>query len=247
MQNMKRVTGIGVLLFLLQMVSWGASFDCTKASTNIEMAICGNAELGRLDEEMAILYKALLKSLDAKGREVLRREQRYWLTERNKRYADANIDSLLSSYEMRISALEFGYQDLSYYNGYYEIPHEITVITGEDWERSNETDVFCFEYLSIDSVRFSLYSITTNAHTCTVGGVAVRNNRGIYVWRSDPGDDNEICVLEIFAGDGHLFFGQGVDSGCRDYCGARASIESYTFSLKQRVDTTPCEDFDDLP
>lgn len=245
---MKHIMKVLFLLCISCIVSWSASFDCAKAATKIEKAICADSRLGELDEELAHLYKGLLKSLDAKGKEVLRREQRYWLKDRNRRFASANVDSLLSSYEQRISALAFGYQDLSYFNGNYEIPHEISVLTGEDWERSEATDDFCFQFISMDSIRFTLETITTNAHTCTVGGVAVRNKKGIYEWRSEPGYDDKVCVLHLYAGDGHLIFEQANESGgCRDFCGARASIDFYTFTLKQRVDKKPCEDYDDLP
>ena len=39
-----------------------ASFDCAKASTEIEHAICNNPELSRLDEEMAAAYRSIPKS-----------------------------------------------------------------------------------------------------------------------------------------------------------------------------------------
>ena len=36
-----------------------ASFDCKKASTNIEHAICNDPELSKLDQEIAVAFKSL--------------------------------------------------------------------------------------------------------------------------------------------------------------------------------------------
>lgn len=61
-----------------------ASFDCAKASTEIEKAICGNARLSTLDEEIAQVYGQL--SRDSRYFGLMRDDQRNWL--RNERTAD---------------------------------------------------------------------------------------------------------------------------------------------------------------
>jgi len=233
------------MLLLVHSILFSASFDCAKATTKIEKAICKDQRLCELDEELAILYKGLRNSLNPRGKELLKQEQRYWLKERNSKYADANVDSLISSYEKRISALEFGYQDLSSYNGHYKIPHEIMVVGEKDWEPMMVNDEFCFESLSMDSVKFTLETVTTNGHTCSAGGIAERNKKGIYEWRSEPDYNDNICIIQLSVGDGHLLLGQSKESGgCRGNCGARAYIGDYTFTLKQRVDKKACEDFE---
>lgn len=56
------------------------SFDCAKASTPVEHAICASPSVAALDAEMAVSYAAALKqSGDA---EALRREQRDWAAQR---------------------------------------------------------------------------------------------------------------------------------------------------------------------
>lgn len=56
------------------------SFDCTKAATPVEHAICNNPSLASLDADMAASYaEALSHSSDA---ETLRREQRDWAAQR---------------------------------------------------------------------------------------------------------------------------------------------------------------------
>lgn len=60
---------------------FGASFDCTKAKTNIEKMICADPELSALDENLSKVFKESLKSADDK--EQLKKEQFAWMKERN--------------------------------------------------------------------------------------------------------------------------------------------------------------------
>ena len=52
-----------------------ASFDCSKARTKTEIAICSNPELSLLDEMMAFVYKKRLKSYGDNEK----KEQLIWL------------------------------------------------------------------------------------------------------------------------------------------------------------------------
>ncbi|MEN8217648.1 MAG: hypothetical protein ABFS56_15015 [Pseudomonadota bacterium] len=45
-----------ILVFVLDNPLAAASFDCTKARTDIEKTICHNYQLGQADEQMAELY-----------------------------------------------------------------------------------------------------------------------------------------------------------------------------------------------
>jgi len=45
-------------------VAKAASFDCNKATTETEIAICADPELNALDELMGIVYKQALRSND---------------------------------------------------------------------------------------------------------------------------------------------------------------------------------------
>ncbi len=61
-----------------------ASFDCTKATSEVEKLICQNPELSRLDEEMAQIYQKALASIRDKyapndGGAWFKREQKIWL------------------------------------------------------------------------------------------------------------------------------------------------------------------------
>jgi uncharacterized protein YecT (DUF1311 family) len=71
------------------------SFNCAKAGTLVEKAICSDAELAELDRDMAEDYKCLLK---LEG-DDLKAEQKEWLKKRDKCNSDVNC--LKSSYRER--------------------------------------------------------------------------------------------------------------------------------------------------
>ena len=57
------------------------SFDCTKASTTIEAAICGDKSLGELDNTLARAFKeALSRAPDQQGKLI--QDERRWLAHR---------------------------------------------------------------------------------------------------------------------------------------------------------------------
>lgn len=65
-------------LFLANAVH-AASFPCAKASSRIEKAICRDATLGKLDEEIAAAFTADKAALAVAWRPALQRSQREWL------------------------------------------------------------------------------------------------------------------------------------------------------------------------
>jgi uncharacterized protein len=68
----------------------GPSFDCARAASRIETAICADGTLGGLDLQLAALYAQLRKTLSTLGeRDQLRALQRQWLQHRGSRCAAA--------------------------------------------------------------------------------------------------------------------------------------------------------------
>jgi uncharacterized protein YecT (DUF1311 family) len=59
-----------------------ASFNCAKASSKVEKAICASPAMGRLDDDIAAAYTAARADLDDKWRPRLLRSQREWLAQR---------------------------------------------------------------------------------------------------------------------------------------------------------------------
>jgi uncharacterized protein len=109
MLNYYRQT-LGVLAFVFVSTSvTAASFDCKKAGTPVEKAICHDKELNKLDSELAKNYKNLLDALPKAEAEVLKEEQREWLDHRDNAFAhcdrDKPVDCLLYEYAIRTTVL----------------------------------------------------------------------------------------------------------------------------------------------
>ena len=70
-----------LLVALVTVPSLGraASFDCAKAGTAVEKAICGDGDLSNLDDRLAQIYKIAIGRLDARQRDRLRAKQLRWL------------------------------------------------------------------------------------------------------------------------------------------------------------------------
>ncbi|MCK0166828.1 lysozyme inhibitor LprI family protein [Jannaschia sp. S6380] len=59
------------------------SYDCTRAGTPTEHAVCGDSALARLDVQMADLYRATARRTEGNARRGLRAEQLLWQQWRN--------------------------------------------------------------------------------------------------------------------------------------------------------------------
>ena len=71
------------------------SFDCTKATTEVEKLICSDDELAKLDVEMNKSYHAFMKTLDEKYyRNKLKKKQREWLKDITKAPCFSNTDKV---------------------------------------------------------------------------------------------------------------------------------------------------------
>ena len=68
---------------------YGPSFDCAKASTTVEKAICDDSTLSDFDRWVGQLYKGLSAELDSAGQAALKAEQRGWLKDERNACASA--------------------------------------------------------------------------------------------------------------------------------------------------------------
>jgi len=86
-QGMKRLFWVVLGWFVLSFAAHAASFDCSKAGSKLEKFICADAELSRLDEELAEIYKTALQNENQSER--IRQTQKQWLKGRDGcQYAD---------------------------------------------------------------------------------------------------------------------------------------------------------------
>lgn len=86
-----------------------ASFDCTKAASDVEHAICSSRELAQMDRRVADEYfDAVGWAADEPARMKLKSEQRAWLNERDTHCrvaAQSMVSCLMTTYDARLKAL----------------------------------------------------------------------------------------------------------------------------------------------
>jgi len=78
-----------------------ASFDCNFAQTDVEKILCNNPLISRLDHELSIEYRQILKKTDDEGRDKIKSEQRYWL--KSIRNSCKTEKCVLRAYSRRLS------------------------------------------------------------------------------------------------------------------------------------------------
>jgi uncharacterized protein len=83
------------------------SFDCSKASHEVEELICKDSDLAALDRSLAELYATVLKHTPAKEQGKLKTEQRGWVKGRNDCWkSDDQHGCVKAEYEARIKELK---------------------------------------------------------------------------------------------------------------------------------------------
>jgi uncharacterized protein len=78
-----------------------ATFDCNKASTFVEKAVCSDSRLSAMDDDLGRLYKAALAGTS--NSETLKSDQKAWLSLRDQ---CQDSDCIKKAYGDRISALK---------------------------------------------------------------------------------------------------------------------------------------------
>ena len=76
---MSRIAVTALTIAILAVPASAASFDCSKASTPFERAICENPDLSRADETLAKSFATAIGGLTTPATDALRANQRSWL------------------------------------------------------------------------------------------------------------------------------------------------------------------------
>lgn len=92
------------LTFAVPVVANAASFDCARARTPDEKAICANMPLNDKDVRMSVLYDINKRTLAMGGRGALMDSQQQWL--RDRKTCGANRACLNRSYDKRLDDLD---------------------------------------------------------------------------------------------------------------------------------------------
>jgi uncharacterized protein len=117
------------VLFLLCTLARAASFDCTKAKTAQEKAICGTPALSAADDQMAAAYKAWLVAAQPAWAAGIRENQLAWLRTRDADCpagdaSDPVAACLSNIYKYRIVELQ---QMVQHIGGVTFVSHAITL------------------------------------------------------------------------------------------------------------------------
>lgn len=83
------------------------SFDCKKAATPVEHALCADLALSRLDRDVADIYRQKQRYADANAKAALQQDQRAWLATRGKACTGGNLVPCLTKlYRDRLAVLK---------------------------------------------------------------------------------------------------------------------------------------------
>ena len=91
------------VLMALGGTAQAASFDCNRARTADEKAICANRALNDKDVRMALLFDITQRLVPMGSRDAIRDSQRVWLAQR--RTCGARVSCLNTAYDRRIVSL----------------------------------------------------------------------------------------------------------------------------------------------
>ncbi len=89
------------LFSMIATATHAVSFDCQKASSFVEKAICQSSKLSNLDDELALAYQAAQDV--SKDTDSLKKQQLNWL--KNKRNICQTNSCLEKAYKKRITSL----------------------------------------------------------------------------------------------------------------------------------------------
>ena len=92
------------LVFLSASISYGAGFDCQKASSSIEKLICSNQQLSRLDDQMNRAYRMKIWNAGIYGLKEAPVEQQRWIKSVRNKCED--VSCLTNAYAARLEELE---------------------------------------------------------------------------------------------------------------------------------------------
>lgn len=224
MNSLLKTAAFTVVTILLGASSYAASFDCGKASTPTEHAICDYPELSALDDLMGRAYRMAKKSADWMTPQELKSSQKAWMQQRN--HCGDNFACLRSSYVQRLEEVSDGLLHLSAGRNFASYLYEGEPVSGacpsgttlSDWGQ-------CVSWFrggpffrgvgAAGAMAFSYDYVGPNAHMCSLSGRADKVN-GLWVFQ----DDSSTCALRIELGATGLSLNPTPE--CNIYCGMRA-------------------------
>lgn len=174
-----KATCLNALIYTLLLLSSpvsAASFDCKKASTQVEKMICGNSTLSSQDNLLAEDYKIKLQKSSPEAEKSLKADQRAWLRSRN---ACRDLDCLRASYENRRAELN----PLEGFTCLQKRGDEIILPASR--KTSAHLTVTSFEYVGDLTFKFTGTPINSKLEPYSEGCEDTDNSILVYVTRDD--------------------------------------------------------------
>lgn len=185
----------------------GPSFDCAKAASRAEKAICESPFLGWHDRQLARAYREALKLAGATGADAVKAGQKAFLKTRD---ACKDDDCIERAYIARLEDLAAGSGDAAFTAaGYAEENGTVIAVTYPD-----------------GSAALSIFTIGGNDHTCGFQVSDAAQEAGAIVWNKNPDASiyQESCrVTATPRGADISVLAEG--ESCTYFCGMRASLD----------------------
>lgn len=225
MRRAARLALVG-LLPLAAAAEEGPSFDCAKASTAVESAICADWTLSAFDRWVGELYKGLAKTLPADDMAKVKADQRAWLKDERNACAGANSqDPTVPDSAAVWSCLYAVYETRA-----IQLAQRLEAsIDGEPGPEGPWSGSYAFDdghasgallllAMADGSYRLQLSSVAgPGGHICDLSAQGEATPEGSL---SFAVEDTPACWIEIDRlGDGQGSVSLGSE-GCQDYCGA---------------------------
>lgn len=130
-----------------------ASFDCAKATSEIEKTICGSKALADLDLELAAIYKDLISNLFQSEINRLKEEQLQWLAARDASCVKARIKEacLQDLYSARVETLKKKKQFAIPRTKIFKTSKEIYAERGGDLDINLKRDIWFDVYVDFET------------------------------------------------------------------------------------------------
>lgn len=210
-----RLSALALLALATPAHAAGPSFDCARAGTPTEFAICDNAALSELDLALAEAFRT------ARDRPGVKDRQRAWIGERN--LCGANVDCLEQRMQDRLAELA----------GPPAIPGFATPPTPSTGDRSG---AYCpdpgtgFGFAQAgDRATISYAAFLANGHACGTGPLSATREGAAWVNR-----DGGCTVTVTLTATGFHITATPQDTCQALYCGARAVISDTDIPFTSR-------------
>jgi len=197
-----------------------ASFDCKKAATPVEKAICEGNYTAELDVAMDELYRGVFGKAEGPKRTAVESAQRQWLAARNTRCGRAKPDGecLARLYKDRIVVLSREWRALG------GVAQGSAIAGRYAYREKGEAGEMLLAEMPDGSVYVQVETVNTNhrsPHSCTFGGRLKTRNADVLEYR-EP-ETSKTCGLQISVKGNRLEFSE-LPKDCfeisRHYCGA---------------------------